>query len=117
MKLFKGKRMKILIIVSLILQLTTTLWADMEYNQYIDMKKEAYSLYENGDKNAAISSVNQFIKVHPKNIRAQNLLAVLHYWSGNLSQSKVILQNILKHEKFPQAVALLKIIAKKRVKV
>ena len=116
MKLFKGKRMKILIIVSLILQLTTTLWADMSYTQYISMKDRAYTLYENGDKRAAFSSVKEFLKSHPQNIRAHNLLAVLYYWSGDLAQSKVILQNILKYEKFPQAVALLKKIEKKEGK-
>jgi len=77
------------------------------------MKDRAYSLYENGDKRAAFSSVKEFLKSHPQNIRAHNLLAVLYYWSGDFTQSKVILRNILKYEKFPQSVSLLKKIAKK----
>ena len=104
--------MKILIIVSLMIQLTTVLWADKSYPQYLNMKKEAYSLYENDKTKAAFTMVEDFISTYPQSLRAQNLLAVLYFWNGDLSRSKNILQSILSKESFPQALSLLKRIEK-----
>ncbi len=117
MKLFKGKSMKFFIIVSLLLQLTTSLWADSGYGNYATMKKEAYALYENDKTTDAFAVVKTYISAYPKSIRAQNLLAVLYYWSGDISNSKKVLHKILSKEKFPQAVTLLKNIEKKEGKL
>jgi tetratricopeptide (TPR) repeat protein len=113
MKLFKGKRMKFFIIVSLIFQLSTTLWAEKNYKEYMKTKEIVYELYENGDKRDAISHIRSFIATHPKSLRAQNLLAVLYYWNGELDKSKNILKSILKKEKFPLSVTLLQSIAQR----
>lgn len=112
MKLFKGKSMKILIIVSFIMQFTL-LSADINYVQYTHMKEEAYSLYENYKTEESLTVVKDFISRHPKSIRAENLLAVLYYWNGNLSKSKEVLYSILSKKEFPQAAALLKKIERK----
>jgi len=113
MKLFKGKSMKILIIVALMFQLMTTLWADQSYTEYVKMKKEAYALYDNDKTEDAFIVVKEFLRKHPQSTRAQNLLAVLYFWNGDITQSKKLLQTILVKENFPQALALLKRIEKK----
>jgi tetratricopeptide (TPR) repeat protein len=113
MKLFKGKRMKFFIIVSLIFQLSTTLWAEKNYKEYMKVKDIVYELYENGDKKDAISYITSFISKHPESLRAKNLLAVLHYWNGDLDKSKTILRGILKKEKFSLSVTLLQSIAQR----
>ena len=104
--------MKILIIVSIIFQLSTALLADNSFNQYLKMKKETYSLYEDGDQKGAITHVKHFIEKYPKNVNAQNLLAVLYYWSGDLSKSKELLYAVLEQEQFPQAKELLQRVLK-----
>jgi len=108
--------MKFFIIVSFLLQLTTSLWANERFDQYVSMKKEAYALYENDKIEDALTVVKDFISDHPKSIRAQNVLAVLYYWSGDFSKSKEVLHKILNKEKFQQAVALLQNIEKKEAK-
>jgi len=108
--------MRIVIIAFIVLQLSTLLWADKNFNQYLKVKNIAYELYESGNTNEAILYVNEFINKSPRNIRAQNLLAVLHFWKGNYKKSEYILKNILKKEQFPQSVLLLKKIEKKTKK-
>jgi tetratricopeptide (TPR) repeat protein len=109
--------MKIFVVISILFQLTTSLFADKDYYQYVAMKKDAYALYEDGKTEKALKYVKGFIDKHPKSIRAQNLLAVLYYWSGDFVQSRSILKNILKKEKFPQALSLLKRVEKKIGKI
>ncbi len=110
--------MKILVALAFIFGLVTLSWSDNKsYNQYMNMKKGAYSLYEEGNKQDAILFVNNFIKNNPNDLRAQNLLAVLYYWSGDLKKSKSILLKILEKEQFPQSVTLLKRIEKKEGKL
>jgi tetratricopeptide (TPR) repeat protein len=106
--------MKFFIIVSFLLQLTTSLWAN---GHYASMKKEAYALYENNKTEDALNVVKDFISDYPKSIRAQNVLAVLYYWSGDFAHSKEVLHKILNKEKFPQAVALLENIKRKEAKL
>ncbi len=83
---------------------------------YYEMKKEAYALYHDGDKKHAFSKVNQFIQEHPQSLQAQNLLAVLYYWSGDLQKSRHLLEGILAHQSFPQAKKLLARIESKQGK-
>ncbi len=110
--------MKILVTLAFIFGLTTSLWCDdKSYNQYMNMKKGAYSLYEEGNKEDAILFVDNFIENNPKDLRAQNLLAVLYYWSSDLKKSKSILLKILEKEQFPQSATLLKRIEKKEEKL
>lgn len=105
--------MKILIIAFFVLQCTTASWADKSYTHYLEMKKEAYALYENDKTDAALRVVKDFISKYPESIRAQNLLAVFYFWNGDLSHSKALVKTILSKEQFPQALSLLKNIEKK----
>jgi tetratricopeptide (TPR) repeat protein len=93
--------------------MSTILFADKNYDQYVNMKKEAYKLYENDKTDDAIRYVKKFIKMHPYNIRSQNLLAVFYYWNGDFAESRSILKSILKKEDFPQAASLLKRVERK----
>ena len=108
--------MKLIVLVLLMLQLSTTLLASGTFEKYLSMKKEAYSSYESGNSKNAYELVNKFIKKYPKDVRAKNLLAVLYYWNGDLSKSKSILLSILERENFTQAATLLKRIEKKEGK-
>ncbi len=105
--------MRIVIIAIILLQLSTSLLADKSFSQYLKVKNIAYELKKSGNSDEAISYVNEFIEKNPKNIRAQNLLAVLYYWKGDYKKSKYILENILKKEQFPQSISLLRKIEKK----
>ncbi len=89
--------------IATVLFASSTLFAQ----SYWEMKKEAYSTYKSGDKKQAFRMVDDFISKHPKEYKAQNLSAVLHYWSGNYQQSKVILEKIVAKTNFPEARTLL----------
>jgi Flp pilus assembly protein TadD len=74
---------------------------------YYVMKKHAYSAYEQGKSDAAISMVKRFIDTHPRSLHAQNLLAVLYYWQGEKAEARRVLEKLLKKSDFPQAKRLL----------
>ncbi len=74
---------------------------------YFKMKKEAYYYYEHSREGEAFKIVESFLKKYPQNIRAQNLLAVFHYWNGDKLKAKKILEKIVKREKFAPALELL----------
>ena len=71
------------------------------------MKKEAYQVYKIGDKERAYTLVESFITKHPKEYKAQNLLAVLYYWSGKNNEAKEILTNIVSNTNLQEAEVLL----------
>jgi tetratricopeptide (TPR) repeat protein len=106
--------MKFIVIVSILFQLSTSLMASGTFEKYLSMKKEAYNYYENKNSKEAYKVVKKFIKKYPSSVRAQNLLAVLYYWNGELSKSKSLLVKILKKENFSQASTLLKRIENKQ---
>jgi len=95
------------------LLLSTTLFAQ----SYLEMKKEVYSVYKSGDKERAFTMVNAFITQNPKDTKAQNLSAVLYYWSGENKKAKMILEKIVSKTDFPEAQKLLTHINKKLGKV
>jgi tetratricopeptide (TPR) repeat protein len=105
--------MKFLIIISLLLQLVTNLSADLAFEEYMHQKEVAYSLYDSGDKDGALASVENFIRKNPTDLRAQNLLAVLYFWSGDIQKAKSISLNILQKENFKPSRTLLKSIAQR----
>ncbi len=74
---------------------------------YFQMKKEAYYLYEHSQEEKALDSVKAFLKEHPQNVRAQNLLAVFYYWMGEKLKAKEILEKIVAKQKFAPSVELL----------
>lgn len=113
MKLFERIKMRFFILISISLYLSTALYAKSTLETYLDMKKEAYTLYENNKKNEAIRHAEEFIAQYPESIRGQNLLAVLYYWSGDYTNAKITLKEILKKEEFEQARLLLQRIEKK----
>lgn len=80
---------------------------------YWEMKKEAYAIYKSGDKKRALSMVDTFISQNPKDFKAQNLSAVLNYWSGNNKKAQGLLEDILSKTDFPDAKKLLTTINKK----
>jgi tetratricopeptide (TPR) repeat protein len=80
---------------------------------YWDMKKEAYALYKGGDKERAIKMVEEFVQEHPKSYKGQNLLAVLHYWSGDMEKAQKILEGIVSKTTFLEAEKLLRRINKR----
>ncbi len=102
MKLFKGITLKKLFIAALVFA-SSTLFAQ----SYWEMKKEAYGTYKSGDKRKAFRVIDDFISKHPKEYKAQNLSAVLHYWSGEYQKSKGILEKIVASTDFPEASKLL----------
>ncbi len=85
------------------LLISSTLFAQ----SYWEMKKEAYQVYKSGDKKQAFKIVDNFITKHPKEYKAQNLSAVLHYWSGYYQKSKEILEKIVAKTDMPEAQKLL----------
>ena len=93
-----------------ILLLSSTLLFAQSYWQ---MKKEVYQLYKTGDKKEAFKKLDHFILKHPKDYKAQNLSAVLHYWNGESKKSKEILENIVAKTNFPEAEKLLKQVNRK----
>lgn len=99
--------MKKLILATLLL--SSSLFAQ----SYWELKKEAYTVYKSGDKERALGMVDSYIAKNPKDYKAQNLSAVLNYWSGNNKKSKGLLENILSHTDFPEAQTLLTRINKK----
>ncbi len=107
--------MKIVIIAVFLLQLSTSLWADKDFKEYLNIKKIAYELHDSGAKAEAISYVKEFIDKNPKSIRAKNLLAVLYFWNRDYKEAKSIIHEILKVEQFQQSVKLLKEIQKKEI--
>jgi len=82
---------------------STTLFAQ----SYWEMKKEAYATYKSGDKKKALHMVDTFISQNPQDYKAQNLSAVLNYWSGNNKKAKGLLEGILSHTDSPDAKKLL----------
>jgi len=80
---------------------------------YWEMKKEAYQLYKVGNKKEAFKIVDNFMLKHPKDYKAQNLSAVLHYWNGDKRKAKSMLENIVANTNFPEAQKLLKQINRK----
>ena len=80
---------------------------------YWDIKKKSQSAYKSGNKESAIKMVNTFVKKYPKEYKAQNLLAVLHYWSGDHQKAKSILEKIVAQIDYPEATKLLKRVNKK----
>jgi len=94
--------LKKLILATLLLS-SATLFAE----SYSQMKKKAYGLYKSGDKNEAFSVVDTFIANNPKEYKAQNLSAVLHYWSGEHKKAQSILEKIVAKTDFPEAQKLL----------
>ncbi len=85
-------------------------YGSLQAQSYSTLKKEAYDLYNSGAKTEAIAYVNDYVKTHPKAYNGQNLLAVLHYWSGDKKKAKQILEGIVSKTKFPEAEKLLKTI-------
>ncbi len=100
--------MKILIILSLMFHLSVSLSANSSYKSYMAMKQKAYYFYDKKQESKAFWVVKDYIQKHPKSLRAQNLLAVLYYWSGDVKSARYQLKNILKKSRFPQSVALLR---------
>jgi tetratricopeptide (TPR) repeat protein len=100
------------LILLLLLMSTTQLLAE----SYWDMKKEAYTRYKAGDKSEAIKMVEEFVQKHPKSYKGKNLLAVLHYWSGDYKKAEIILEEIVSNTTFPEAEKLLKSVKKKVTK-
>jgi hypothetical protein len=94
-------------ILYIISQLAMSVNADNSFKEYLKIKANAYELYENGDDKGAITTVKRFIDKYPKSKNGRNLLAVFHYWQGDLSKSKALLHAILKDGEFPQSLALL----------
>ncbi len=74
---------------------------------YFQMKKEAYYLFEHSQEKRALERVNDFLKNYPQNLRAQNLLAVFHYWLGEKQKAKEILEKIVSKERYAPSVELL----------
>jgi hypothetical protein len=102
MKLFKGTVLKKFIVALLLLT-----YGNLQAQSYGALKKEAYRLYKGGEKVQAIKHVDAFVKTHPKSYKAQNLLAVLHYWSGDKKVAKQILEGVVSQTEFPEAQKLL----------
>ena len=102
MKLFKGTTLKKLIMIVLVLA-----YGNLQAQSYTSVKKEAYGLYKSGEKKEAIAEVDAFVQAHPSSYKGQNLLAVLHYWSGDKKKAKHILEGILSKTDFPEAQKLL----------
>ncbi len=100
--------MKKVILLTLLLTVTQLLAAS-----YWEMKKEAYQLYKSGDKAKALELVERFIKLHPKEYRAQNLAAVFYYWQGKNVKAKALLEGVVAHTQLPEAQKLLKRLQKK----
>jgi tetratricopeptide (TPR) repeat protein len=103
MKLFKGITLK-----KTIVTLSLLLCGSLHAQSYNTLKKEAYDLYHSGAKKEAILHVDKYVKSHPKSYKGQNLLAVLHYWSGDMKEAKEILEGIVSKREFPEAKKLLK---------
>ena len=76
-------------------------------HDYYKMKKEAYRIYESGKVHRAMAYVERFVRANPKSVRAQNLLAVLHYWQGDLKEAEAILEKVVAQQKLPEAKRLL----------
>ncbi len=99
--------MKKLILATLLL--SSSLFAQ----SYWELKKEAYAIYKAGDKERALAIVDKYIATNPKEFKAQNLSAVLNYWSGNHKKAQGLLENILSQTDFPDAKKLLTRVNKK----
>jgi len=76
-------------------------------NSYYSMKKEAYRLHEHHQSDKAIAYVEDFIRTHPKNYRAKNLLAHFYYWNGNKQKARAILEEVVSHSDLQEAKRLL----------
>ena len=74
---------------------------------YFAMKKRAFYAYEHGAPDKALKEVQAFIRSHPENLYAQNLLAVFYYWQGEKAQARTILEKIVAKGDLPEAKRLL----------
>ncbi len=101
--------MRYLLLLLLMIQFSFALNGN---DAYFKMKKSAYTLYDHGQEQKAITYVKSFLKVYPKNIRGKNLLAVFYYWQGEKNKAKKILKEIVRVQRFKPAIRLLQKIDK-----
>jgi len=92
---------------------TLILITSLNAQSYKSLKKIAYDAHKSGEYKSSIELTKRYIDSHPKSLKAKNLLAVLYYWSGDLSSSKTILEDILAKSDYDEAKKLLKIVNKK----
>ncbi len=80
---------------------------------YLELKKVAIKAHHTNNNKKAYSLTKAFIKKHPKDMRAQNLLAVLYYWSKDYQKAKEQLEYILSIKDYDESKKLLKLVDKK----
>jgi tetratricopeptide (TPR) repeat protein len=84
---------------------------------YTSVKKAAYKAHKSGRYQEAIKKTKEYIKAHPKSIKAKNLLAVLYFWSKDYKRAKEELDNILAKSDYSESKKLLRLVDKKLRKI
>ncbi|RUM66887.1 MAG: hypothetical protein DSZ06_02450 [Sulfurospirillum sp.] len=82
-------------------------------NSYNSVKKEALLLYKANEFNRSVNLTKNYIRKHPKSIKAKNLLATLYYWHKDYKRAKFLLESILKKSNYDESKKLLSYTNKK----
>jgi tetratricopeptide (TPR) repeat protein len=104
--------MKYLVSILLFISATNVIAYD-----YFGMKKVVLKSYEDKKVDKAYKTTMSYITKHPKDMKAQNLLATLYFWQQRYDESESLLNSIIQKEKYLESIKLLKLVKKKnRVK-
>ena len=102
--------MKYLVSILLFISATNVIAYD-----YFAMKKVVLKAYEDKKVDKAYKTTMSYITKHPKDMKAQNLLATLYYWDKRYDKSESLLNSIIQKEKYSESIKLLKLVKKKNI--
>ena len=102
--------MKYLVSILLFISATNVIAYD-----YFAMKKVVLKAYEDKKVDKAYKTTMSYITKHPKDMKAQNLLATLYYWDKRYDESESLLNSIIQKEKYSESIKLLKLVKKKNI--